>query len=128
VARGFDELNEIPPACVIQLGQRPPECFEPTQWIEWLKDAWRSVYDDPAKKRQMQRMRPPNHCEDCTASHQSQMLAAGKCNPAVMRLTPLGAVAIERMQMMPPAPPSVVVPVVIQKREAPEQLELFEGF
>jgi hypothetical protein len=116
--RRFDASNKSRPTCVRKLSLKRPACYAQIDWDAWLVEAWRSVKDDMAQRRDMQRLRPPSHCDDCTATYQARMRSESKCKPADPHATPLGRMAQKVI---------LVVHLDPRKDEAPEQHELFEG-
>lgn len=94
--RVFDASNSKPPACVVTLSKSPPACFTQKAWVIWVGGAWREVQEDAAARRAMQRLKPPNHCLDCTAKYQAQMSAKGLCKPQDPNQTPIALLEMFR--------------------------------
>jgi hypothetical protein len=81
MTRPFNAQNEQLPACVRELAQLPPLCFDKPIWVLWLQSSWSSVLNDPVARKAMERGRAPDYCSECTKGYQAKRMAEGRCAP-----------------------------------------------
>lgn len=86
--RRFGQHNAVPPACVIKLAEKPPECFNPAIWKQYLIDCYRGALNEPATRQRMTRGIAPDYCSECLPDHRARMQAQNKCHPPTNRPNP----------------------------------------
>lgn len=79
--RSFAVHNKQLPACIEQMSETVPKCFDARVWKLYLREAWREVLNRPAELAKLERGQVPDYCADCSTAYREQMAAAGNCHP-----------------------------------------------